>query len=288
MRVNPPTRQAPKIQSSKDLVTSLKHSVVWGKEWLTSKRFALIDLTLGSVANPVQPDHNQLIRAIRFAADSVQPIVVDLNKKEIGIIRSFCPKVVVVHGSEIYAAAEIQGRSTVKAWIGIDAAKALKINIKADHDIGVEELRSTLSSKLTGKFKPIATNGISDAWISDIFPFENYFIYKRTGKDWRQAYSVDSGRNIAFVGAPVEVRETYVDAARIRAGDKGIRVAAPATKKVKREVPLGTPDNAMDAKKPKKVKKMKADGDEEDEMAASQGLRQPLYASAVMAHGVRR
>lgn len=274
MAMNPPTKPVKKTQGLSALLKEIKQIPAWSKEWLASKTFILMDLPLGKAANPIRPDHNKMLRSLASSADSVKPIVVDVNKKQIGATHGFYPKVIVVHGSEIYSAAETQGRNTIRAWVGEQAAKAMNLLINADHDIGVEELRQKLMEKLSGKYKPINNGTGSSAWITDIFPFENYFIYKYQGKDFKQVYSIDGSRNIAFVSSPVEVRETYVEAARVRAGTNAII-------RMKRPAPAGIPDNKMEAKK--KKKKVSAEEDEAPGATmATAGVRQPLRAAAAM------
>jgi hypothetical protein len=284
LSANPPTTAVNKMQSAKSLLAEIRCSRMWGREWFSSKKFVLVRLPLGRVGNPIRPDQNKLLQTIACAADSVKPVVVDLNIKEIGSSKGFYPRAIVVHGIEVYAAAEIQGRDTVPAWVGVDALKLL--SLKAETQIGDNELRSKLDKLLQGKFKIANTNQLPDAWISDIFPVDSYTIYQRGGQMYKQSYNVDEGRNVSLVGIPIAVRQVYVEAARAKS--KSIQLPQPKgqTIKLPKDPVDGTPDTKMEAKKKKTIK---ADDDEEDMAASSVGIRAPLHVSAVMRHpAIRR
>jgi len=94
------------------------------KGWLsnlTSKRFTLIEVFMNRVANP-GPALNPT-RVFSLMAQAVSdrfPVVIDVNKKQLGLVESlnYTPRVVIVDGREKFAAANLRGESRMLAWVG--------------------------------------------------------------------------------------------------------------------------------------------------------------------------
>lgn len=213
----PSTKTQSRVLSYVSFLAEIKSNSQWGDEWLKSERFILTDVPVGRIANPIKPNIDKFLQALRCSQQPDQPIVIDLNKKEIGLTHGYYPKVIVVHGSDIYAAAEHQRRDSVKAWIGIEAAKLLDLDISADHDIGANELNRKLNALLTQKFKqkstsPAVYDGNKVPWIQEVYPLEDYFIYTLGMDTYKQAYTIGDDLEPAFKGQPTKVRATYINA----------------------------------------------------------------------------
>lgn len=186
----------------------------WLKENVVSREFTLVDIPIGSAA--VLSYNNIEIKA----SLSEQPIIVDINKKRLGQSPSgFIPKVLVIEGSGHYNAQRLSGKKIVKAWVGAEALKVMRIF--ADDQFGAQELQDKLNEQFREKFKSKKkTNGgdhpgsISSPlpWIREVYPFENYCIYSYDGDLFRQYYTVDTKkRTVALKGNPEEVVQKYAD-----------------------------------------------------------------------------
>lgn len=99
----------------------------WAKKWLASDEFVRTEIPAGRVALPTAPmNSNRVLQNLSAAADSMEPIVVDLNKQKIG--RSpigFVPPIIVVDGKHRHTARTMQGHSTIEAWVGLKAIDKL-------------------------------------------------------------------------------------------------------------------------------------------------------------------
>lgn len=107
----------------------------WAKKWLASDEFVLTEINASSVAIPVAPKNpHKVMVNMRANAQSFAPIVVDLNKRGIGRApgSGYIPPVIVVDGKHRQTASMINGRETIKAWVGV---KALDKVTKAYVDI---------------------------------------------------------------------------------------------------------------------------------------------------------
>jgi len=191
----------------------------WQASWLVSEKFILLDLPLHLVAVPHSvTDQSKVIGMIQGASENAMaPIVVDMNKRRVGqTAKGFYPPVIVVDGVNRHKAVSMQGRETIRAWVGQVAAARLGL-IHADHQFGASELQSKLQEKLREKFKPNA-DGMSQVapggpypWIKECYPFENYFVYTYDGDLFKQKYKANQKkREVVFVGEPEEVVEKYV------------------------------------------------------------------------------
>jgi len=168
---------------------------------LVSKKFFLTRVPLNRLASPID------IHA------SGGPIVVDVNQGKIGkTSNGFFPKVIVVSGQETFRGYHDDKRVTARVWVGELAAQ--KLDIKADHMIGSDELRRKLQDELTRREGPRRnTTGHTIEqypYIVEVYPFENYFIYTKHASQFRQLYELDENDNVNFSGRPIEVEQVYV------------------------------------------------------------------------------
>ena len=109
----------------------------WAKKWLASDEFVLTEINAASVAIPMAPKNpNKVFTNILASATSLPPIVVDLNKRGIGRApgSGYIPPVIVVDGKHRATAININGRETIKAWVGVkalDQVSPSRVEIKA-------------------------------------------------------------------------------------------------------------------------------------------------------------
>jgi hypothetical protein len=198
--------------STKDLLRKVIQASSNKKEIeknISSKKFIFAEIPVISVA--VVEDKSRF--DIKAAKQNV-PIVVDVNKHKKGkSAGNFIPPVIVIEGSGIHNAARFNGKTTIKAWIGCNAIKLLKIH--ADDQFGAQELNSKLSELLREKYVPKKKSGESIGpypWIQEVYPFELYFVYSYEGKLYKQKFTTDiKKRSCKLDGDPTEVRQEYVD-----------------------------------------------------------------------------
>jgi hypothetical protein len=217
-----PTRVAGRVDICAAVDRSLRATIgmtglEWGEQWLSSRRFYLLQVPLTSLAAPqsvVDPAHQMAVRGYINAAATV-PAIVDVNRNEVGRIRTgYSPRVIMVAGAHNYRKAVAEGRQTLAAWVGELAAAALGIEIRADHQLGARELENKLRTAL----QPLGYNRLAvtepsspSPWVEEIFPLENYFIYTLGDKKFKQAYTVDLKRRaVSLTGEPTEVTQKYV------------------------------------------------------------------------------
>lgn len=120
----------------------------WAKKWLASDEFVLTEINAASVAIPMAPKNpNKVFTNIMASAQSFAPIVVDLNKRGIGRApgSGYIPPVIVVDGKHRTTATNINGRETIKAWVGV---KALDKVTKASVDIKASYRKTLPQSKI--------------------------------------------------------------------------------------------------------------------------------------------
>lgn len=131
----------------------------WAKEWLASKRFTLVAVAPYQVAIPYanRIDRNKVLRTINASTDgTMEPIVVDVNKKSIGKTQSgYVPNVIVVDGKHRHKAQTAMGKDRILAWVGELALQELQERAKSGKKFVIEastvefyepRLRSTLES----------------------------------------------------------------------------------------------------------------------------------------------
>lgn len=107
----------------------------WAKKWLSSREFVLMEidinaaasLNINAVASPHKPKNpNRVAHYFNCSADTFDPIVVDLNKRNQGrSYLGYIPEIVVYDGKHRKAAQLQQGRTKILAWVGCKAADKL-------------------------------------------------------------------------------------------------------------------------------------------------------------------
>lgn len=198
----------------------------WHREWLRSKRFILLDVPLHFVACPhFVRDDSKLQGCMAAAAASVEPIIVDMNVKQIGRSTTgyFAP-VIVVDGRHRHLAARMQGHERIRAWVGELAAAELELTVHADHQFGSGEMRQKISEHLEHQYPADPEKPYHNRpYIEEVYPLENYFVFSMGGKKYKQGYSADPKKRVVeLTGHPKEVTQKYV----------GIKAAAePVTSK---------------------------------------------------------
>jgi hypothetical protein len=108
----------------------------WARKWLTSREFTLMEidihaaasLNVNAVASPHKPKNsNRVEHYFHCSADALDPIVVDLNKRNVGkSYLGYVPEVIVLDGKHRKMAQLRQGRTKILAWVGCEAAKQLQ------------------------------------------------------------------------------------------------------------------------------------------------------------------
>jgi hypothetical protein len=204
---------------------------VWAKKWLASDRFVLLEIEASRVAAPFPHDAHTLQLCLRASADSLEPIVVDVNKRQVGRTTGrskYIPPIIVLAGVERHKAQMQQGRERVRAWVGVKAMRKLfgagRDAIFGASEFSSSELQSRLGKLLREKYpgsgrnaSTLSSYGSSDVWVRDVFPLESYCIFNHDGKLWKQFFKVeDAGgkSEIMLDGVALEVREAYIDASR--------------------------------------------------------------------------
>src|SRR5438445_546989 len=110
----------------------------WAQTWLDSERFVLMEVEADKVALPRVPmNEKTLTRDLYAAQDSLEPIVVDTNKQQIGRSPAgFVPRVIAVDGQHRYRAQRLQGRETLMAWVGEKAVELFRSSIRNPYPNG--------------------------------------------------------------------------------------------------------------------------------------------------------
>src|SRR5580658_5888770 len=89
----------------------------WAKKWLTSDTYRLMEIDINAAASPHLPKNPERV-AFRLlcSTDSMDPIVVDLNKMKTGKSHlGYIPKIVVLDGKHRKQAQLIQGHTRILA-----------------------------------------------------------------------------------------------------------------------------------------------------------------------------
>lgn len=100
----------------------------WGKKWLSSDTFRLMEIDINAAASPHLPKNPERV-AFRLlcSVDSVDPIVVDVNRQKVGNSHlGYIPSVIVVDGKHRKQGQMLQGRTRILAWVGCRAQKKIK------------------------------------------------------------------------------------------------------------------------------------------------------------------
>ena len=233
------------IEVARTVISASHDRKKWLSDNVKSKEFVLADIPLNSVAtlHPVDGKIN-----LKASLDE-EPIVVDVNKQKLGKTsgkKGYLPSVIVIHGSGKHAAYRLKGKSTIKAWVGAEAM--VLMGLMADHQFGAQELNDKLAEILREKLvkKTGNKNDLSSSypWIVEVYPFEDYFIYRFEGKLYKQNYKCDvKKRTCTFDGESEQVVQKYVDLdANTTPMEKTIRM----TSEIARQAPNGNKAKSLD------------------------------------------
>jgi hypothetical protein len=87
-----------------------------------------MEIEISKAALPGMPRNpNRVFEKMQAAASSLEPIVVDVNKQNIGQTPSgYVPRVIVVDGKHTHMARRTQGYGTILAWVGEKALKYVR------------------------------------------------------------------------------------------------------------------------------------------------------------------
>lgn len=109
----------------------------WANMWLKSDKFKLMEidiaaaasLNINAAASPHPPKNpNRVEHYLHCSVESLDPIVVDLNKRGVGrTYLGYVPKVVVLDGKHRKKAQLEQGRTRILAWVGCKAMKQMPV-----------------------------------------------------------------------------------------------------------------------------------------------------------------
>jgi len=109
----------------------------WAKKWLSSKEFVLMEIDINAAASLNKPKNPARVsHYLHCSVESLDPIVVDVNKRKEGKTRlGYIPEVVVHDGKHRKLAQIMNGRFTIMAWVGKKALKKIKPSkiVKALH-----------------------------------------------------------------------------------------------------------------------------------------------------------
>jgi hypothetical protein len=114
----------------------------WQHRWLPSKKFVLVNMPITCAAAPCSPRDEEWV-ATRIHAKADHPIVVDLNKNNVGKKSvGFVPPVIVLDGKHRFKAAALRGESHILAWVGEEAMTVIedqleKMKVKPGKAIGI-------------------------------------------------------------------------------------------------------------------------------------------------------
>lgn len=200
----------PAVDVVRQVISASHERKDWMKKNVSSKEFILAEIPLSSVATLKSLNEKLDLKA--SLDDS--PIVVDVNKNKAGQLSGrskYYPPVIVIHGSGKHFAYRLRGKDKIKAWVGIDAVRLMRL--QADSQFGAQELQSKLSEIMREKLGPKKNNIAGPyPYIVEVYPFEDYFIYQFEGKMWKQDYKCDvKKRVVTFDGDPEQVIQKYVD-----------------------------------------------------------------------------
>src|ERR1039458_4101355 len=107
----------------------------WAKKWLKSNEFRLMEidvaaaaaLNINAAASPHAPKNpNRVSHYVNCSVDSLDPIVVDVNKRGVGTsYLGYKPPVIVLDGKHRKMAQIRNGRTRILAWVGCRAMKQM-------------------------------------------------------------------------------------------------------------------------------------------------------------------
>jgi hypothetical protein len=120
----------------------------WARKWLTSDTYRLMEIDINAAASPHLPKNPERV-AFRLlcSTDSIDPIVVDLNKQKTGKSHlGYLPKIVVLDGKHRKQGEMLKGQTRILAWVGCKAEKHLK-NVKVIDHVDFRNVKAPLAGK---------------------------------------------------------------------------------------------------------------------------------------------
>jgi hypothetical protein len=132
-----------------------------------------------------------------------RPIVVEHNKQEYGSIQAtgYCPKAVIVAGAAKRNALIAAG--FVRHWAWVEDGS---MDLKTDEAMSCNELMQKLQGQLYLNCSSILP------WITEVYPFEHYSIYYKSGQKYKQQFTIDSDRNVKLSASPIALAEKTIAA----------------------------------------------------------------------------
>lgn len=219
---------------AKNLTASVRQSIATARQLVDYLPFNNLDRTMFMRSRLISPKFTLCVIDLNAAAivetrdllavsKPNAPIVVDINKNKLGKAPGgYCPKVIVIEGSKRHHDIMASGQKRILAWVGEHALSY----IYADDKMGSNELQSLLQKALDTQINvgdsssPLAEPESSSsccgtkkyAYINEVYPFENYFIFGCDGKKFKQAYSINQKkRTVALSGDPIHVVDSYME-----------------------------------------------------------------------------
>lgn len=152
--------------------------------------------------------------AIDASAEKGKAIVIDANSRRVRATNSgYVPRVVILCGLDTLRTLKTTDKNFCNVWVGEKALK--KLHISAEDCIGSNALQSKLQRCISDKYKKAKADGSYSPtpWIEEIFPFDNYFVFRYDGENYRQTFSLDKKtQEPSLVGEPVKAIIKYVPA----------------------------------------------------------------------------
>jgi hypothetical protein len=142
----------------------------WANKWLYSKEFRLMEidmeaaasLNINAAASPHPPKNpNRVQHYLHCSVDSLDPIVVDVNKRRTGrSYLGYIPPVVVLDGKHRKMAQLHQGRTRILAWVGASALKLMPKSTVHEVDEKVNPIRQYNVDEKTLGIKQVPYTGV--------------------------------------------------------------------------------------------------------------------------------
>ena len=108
---------------------TMKHGYEkWGKLWLKSPEFVLMEIDITAAASPHLPRNPERVaQRLLCSAEEHEPVVVEVNKRKVGkTMLGYIPEIIYLDGKHRIQAQSMQGRTRTWAWVGTLAASKLK------------------------------------------------------------------------------------------------------------------------------------------------------------------
>lgn len=133
---------------------------VWARRWLASKKFTLVDIDPRQVAVPFinKISRNKVLAMMQASADSLPPIVVDMNHCHIGKTDTgYVPPIIVVDGKNRHRTQMLCGRDRITAWVGERALAILQARASARKPVVIAGMQT--STRILSKIEVQAAWG---------------------------------------------------------------------------------------------------------------------------------